>query len=98
MNQLILQFSYLQVLDFLTTVAFLLNGVQEANPVVKTAMALSTSPVIGLATVKVTAVLLGIYCWRIGKHKLLSRINLVFAALIAWNLVALIVRTAITRA
>lgn len=93
MNQLILQFSYLQMLDFLTTVAFLLNGVQEANPVVRTAMAFS-SPIAGLCAVKITAVLLGYYCWRIGKHKLLSRMNLVFAFLVAWNLIALILGTA----
>lgn len=32
MNSLIFQYSYLQVLDLLTTVAFLINGVKEANP------------------------------------------------------------------
>ena len=30
-----LQYSYLQVLDFLTTIAFLLNGVKEGNPLVR---------------------------------------------------------------
>ena len=38
MNQLILQYSYLQVLDFLTTLAFMINGVQEGNPVVRLAL------------------------------------------------------------
>ena len=94
MNQLILQFSYLQVLDFLTTIAFLLNGVQEGNPVVKTAIAIFASPVAGLAAVKVLGVVLGVYCWRVGKSKLLARVNLAFAGLVAWNLVALIARTA----
>ena len=32
MNSLIFQYSSLQVLDLLTTVAFLINGVKEANP------------------------------------------------------------------
>jgi hypothetical protein len=94
MNQLILQFSYLQVLDFLTTIAFLLNGVREANPLVKTAIAVSASPIAGLVAVKILAVMLGLYCWRVGKHALLARTNVLFAALIAWNLVALIIRSA----
>lgn len=93
MNQAILQFSYLQVLDFLTTVAFLVNGVQEGNPVVKTAIAVFANPVAGLLAVKVLAVLLGVYCWRVGRRTLLMRMNLLFATLVAWNLIALIVRT-----
>jgi len=94
MNQLILQFSYLQVLDFLTTVAFLLNGVREANPIVKTALALSASPIAGLVAIKVLAVMLGLYCWRLGKHTVLARTNVVFAVIVAWNLIALILRSA----
>jgi hypothetical protein len=95
MNQLLLQFSYLQVLDFLTTIAFLLNGVQEANPIVKTAIAVSASPLAGLLAVKLIALMLGWYCWRLGKNVVLARTNMVFAALVAWNLIALIVRTAV---
>jgi hypothetical protein len=30
----LLQFSYLQLLDLLTTIAFLANGVSEGNPIV----------------------------------------------------------------
>jgi len=46
----------------------------------------------------VLAVLLGIYCWRMGRDRLLSRINVVFAFVIAWNLVALIIGTLALRA
>jgi hypothetical protein len=97
-NQLLLHFSYLQVLDFLTTIAFMLNGVKEANPLVRFALRLGPSPISGLIVVKVLAVLLGIYCWRMGRQRLLSRINIVFAMVIAWNLVALIVGTLALRA
>lgn len=97
MNQLIWQYSYLQILDFLTTVAFLVHGVQEANPVVRFAMAVSPGVVTGLLAVKALALLLGVYCWRAGKQRLLTRINLLFALLVAWNLVAMIVG-AVTRA
>jgi F0F1-type ATP synthase membrane subunit a len=92
-NQLLIQFSYLQVLDFLTTIAFLVNGIKEANPLVRLALKLGPNPIGGLVVIKVLAVVLGVYCWRMGRQKLLSRINVVFATVIAWNLVALIVGT-----
>ena len=90
MTQLIIQYSYLQVLDFLTTVAFLLYGVQEANTVVRWLMEASSSPLYGLVIVKIAAIALGFFVWRAGRHRLLFRINIVFAVVVAWNLVALI--------
>ena len=90
MNQLLLQYSYLQLLDFLTTIAFLANGVQEANPIVRLAMAVCPSVVLGLIAVKALGLLLGLYCWRVGKQRLLFRINALFALVIAWNLMAMI--------
>lgn len=96
MSSLLWQFSYLQVLDYLTTIAFLMIGVQEGNPVVRMFMNLAPSPLLGLAAVKVTALLLGVYCLKLGKDRLLSRINVMFAVLVAWNLVALILGTART--
>jgi len=92
-NQLLWQFSYLQVLDFLTTIAFLVNGIREANPLVRWAFHYSPSPIGGLLAVKLVAILLGVYCWRMGRQKLLARINIMFAVVIAWNLVALIMGT-----
>ena len=90
MNQLLLQYSYLQVLDFMTTVAFLLNGVREGNPVVRFALQYAPHPLGGLVAIKVAAIALGLYCWRGGRHRLLGRINLLFAVIVAWNLAALI--------
>lgn len=90
MTHHLLQFSYLQLLDFLTTIAFLLHGVQEGNPFVRYAFGLSSNPIYGLVLVKGGGMMLGLYCWRMGRERLLSRINLMFAVLVAWNLVALI--------
>ena len=90
MNQLLLQYSYLQVLDFMTTVAFLLHGVHEGNPLVRAAIHLSPNPLSGLLAIKVLAVGLGIYCWKGGRDRLLVRINILFAIVVAWNLAALI--------
>jgi len=89
-NQLLLQYSYLQMLDLLTTVAFLLHGVQEANPLVRLALRYSSHPLGGLLVIKVLALALGVYCWRCGRERLLTRINILFAIVVAWNLIALI--------
>jgi len=61
-NSLLLQYSYLQVLDFMTTVAFLMNGIREGNPVVRMALQYAPHPLGGLLAVKIAAVALGIYC------------------------------------
>jgi hypothetical protein len=93
LNQLLWQFSYLQILDFLSTVAFLLNGVREGNPLLRLALSAGANPLAILVMVKVLAIVLGLYCWRRGRRQLLSRINILFALLVAWNLVALILRS-----
>ena len=87
---LLAQYSYLQLLDLLTTLAFLGVGVQEGNPLVALAIGAGDTPVVGLAIVKSVALLLGVYCWRAGRHGLLVRVNWLFAGLVTWNLLALI--------
>jgi uncharacterized protein DUF5658 len=89
-NQLILQYSYLQVLDFLTTAVFLLHGIQEANPLVRLALRIAPHPLSGLLMIKVIALALGYYCWKGGRERLLGRMNILFAIIVAWNLAALI--------
>jgi len=84
------QFSYLQLLDVLTTLAFLTTGGHEANPVVRFAMVAARSPLVGLLALKVCAVAAAIYCTRTARERTLKRINVLFAALIVWNLVALL--------
>jgi hypothetical protein len=75
----------------MTTIAFLLHGVREGNPLVRFALQYAPHPLSGLLAVKVAAVALGIYCWRRGRQRLLLRINVLFAAVVVWNMVALIV-------
>ncbi len=87
-------FSYFQFLDLLTTVIFILHGVPEANPVVNYALRVAPSPLLGLVLVKVAAMALGLYCWRLGRRSLLVRINVLFAILVSWNLLALLARVA----
>ena len=91
MTTLLWQFSYLQLLDVLTTVAFLLVGVQEGNPIVRMALEFAPNPFIGLGLVKVAGLGLGVFCAMRGKHALLSRINILFSIVIVWNLIALVI-------
>ena len=91
MTYLLVQYSYLQILDLLTTVAFLLYGVREANPVVRFFIENSSSPLVGLLLIKLVALALGVVVWRMGRQRLLARINVLFAILVTWNLVALII-------
>jgi hypothetical protein len=90
-NQLLLQYSYLQVLDFLTTIAFLLHGVNEGNPFVRFALKYAPHPLGGLLLVKAAAIVLGVYAWHAGREKLLHRMNVLFAVVVVWNIAALIV-------
>lgn len=94
MTSSLVLFSYLQLLDLLTTVVFILHGVQEGNPLVKFAIVMAPSPLIGLLMVKAAAMAMGVYCSVQGRQKLLLRMNVFFAALISWNLIALIASAA----
>ena len=86
--------AYLQLLDVLTTLAFLVQGVMEANPLVRAAMRYSPNPLIGLAAVKAAAMIMALYCWKSQRIGLIRRMNVFFAVLVAWNLIALILGSA----
>ena len=85
-------FAYLQLLDLLTTVVFILHGVKEANPLVNFALTTAPTLIVGLLLVKGAALALGGICCLRGRQKLLVRMNVFFAVLISWNLVAMIAR------
>ncbi len=84
------QFAYLQALDLLSTIAFLLHGVGEANPLVRWSMSIAPHPIGGLTAVKLLAIGLAIYCVKTHREKLLSRMNLFYAGLITWNMICLV--------
>jgi hypothetical protein len=94
-SMLFLQFIYLQAMDVLTTLAFLLGGVKEGNPLVNFAIAQAGNPLSGLVLVKMGALALGVYCLLSGRRKLLQRANVFFALLVAWNMVCLILGLAL---
>jgi Domain of unknown function (DUF5658) len=93
-NQLLIQYSYLQFLDFITTIAFLVHGVREGNPLINFTLRYVPYPLGGLLAIKIAAIGLGIYAWRRGRERLLIRINILFALVVAWNIVSLILASA----
>lgn len=85
----LLAFICLQVMDTLTTLLFLHQGVSEANPLIRAALAGWAHPGVGLALAKVSAIALATLAWRSGRTRLLRKVNLVFALCVAWNLAAI---------
>jgi hypothetical protein len=94
MTALFWQFSYLQVLDLLTTLAFLCLGATEGNPLVRFLIMHAPSPFWGLAAAKIIALILGVYCLKLRKARLLTRINFLFGVVVAWNLIVIVLRAA----
>ena len=85
---ILLAFICLQALDILTTLWFLHNGVGEANPLIRMALAGSASPGMALVIPKIFAISLATLAWRSGRTRLLWRVNLLFALCVVWNLIA----------
>lgn len=89
---LLIQFVFLQICDLLTTLAFLRLGVSEANPVVRLVLGIArTSPAAALLAVKAVGIFCGWYAWHSGRRRLLVRTNWLFAACVAWNVLAIAV-------
>ena len=84
------EFIYLQLLDILTTIAFMMQGVGESNPIVRWAIREGPHPIWALVMLKGGAVLLALFCLYRSREKLLRKVNVFFACLIVYNLVALI--------
>ena len=87
---LLWEFIYLQILDILTTITFLMQGVSEGNPIVKWAISTAPHPLGGLILLKLFAVALAVYCVVRSRHRLLRNVNIFFACLVVYNLVVII--------
>ena len=94
MLNLLAQFIYLQFLDLLTTLAFLAAGVQEGNPLIRFLLQSVGTPLAGLLVAKGLAAALAVFCWRGNRRRLLAGANVFYAVLVAWNLVAFLIRAA----
>lgn len=85
-----MNFVYLQFLDFLTTIAFLLQGVGESNPIVRWAIRNGPNPVGGLFLLKLAVIPLALYCLYRSRVRLLKTVNIFFGLLVVYNLCVLI--------
>lgn len=85
-----LQFAYLQVLDLLSTMAFLMGGTREGNPLVEWAMRVTGTALGGLALVKAIALGIGLFCLFTKRASLMTKINVVYAGVVVWNLTSII--------
>lgn len=83
-------FVYLQLLDFLTTVAGFRLGAHEASPFIAKLIHAS-SPVMGLAASKVLGLAMGGVCVATNKLRLVGWINYWYAGLIVWNLSIIVI-------
>ena len=83
------KFAVLQALDLLTTLWFLHAGIAEANPMLERVLALGSPPVVALGGAKMAALAPAWWAWRSGRHGLLRKVNLLFAACVVWNLAVL---------
>jgi hypothetical protein len=90
MMSVLTAFIYLQILDALTTVAFMMHGLNEMNPLVKWAMREAANPLGGLFLLKAVAVAVAVVCVSYSRYGLLRKVNVFFALLVAYNMVALI--------
>jgi hypothetical protein len=83
-------FVYLQLLDFLTTLAGFRVGASEASPFIARLIHIS-SPITGLAASKVIGLAIGGLCLATNKLRLVGWINYWYAALVVWNLCMIMV-------
>ena len=80
-------FLLLQTADFATTAVTMRLGATELNPVVHAFMSLN--PLTGLLLAKVGALVIGAACALSNKRGALQKANLVFTAIVLWNVTIL---------
>lgn len=78
-------FVYLQVLDFLSTLAGFSLGASEVSPFIAKLIHVS-SPVWGLALSKIIGLGMGAFCVATNRTRLVGWINYWYAGLVVWNL------------
>jgi uncharacterized protein DUF5658 len=83
-----LNFVFLQLLDFLTTVVGLKWGAQEINPFIRYLMWMG--PLEGLLACKILILLMGAIVLWYDRHRVILIVNYVFAVIVLWNVTQLL--------
>lgn len=94
MTLLLVQFGCLQLLDLATTLLFPAAGLQEGNPLIGRLAAWTGSMAVSLFAAKAVGMALAVYCWRANYARVLRRANVVYCAVVAWNLLAILLKSA----
>ena len=68
---------------------FLGKGMGEGNPFVSWTLSRAHAPWVALILTKLTAALIGYYCYRSSRMTLLQRANVGYSLVVGWNLVAI---------
>jgi hypothetical protein len=76
-------FMYLQILDFITTIAGFRMGLVEGSPMIR--WMTQFGPVFAVATAKILAFVLGAICYWYNHKKLLRRVTYWYAGIVSWN-------------
>jgi hypothetical protein len=90
-------FMYLQVLDFVTTIAGFRLGLIEGSPIVHWVTQTHVGPVLGVAASKLLAFMLGGICCWLRRHSLLRKMNYWYVAAVTWNFTLLIASSKLLR-
>lgn len=94
MKLLLIQFGILQMVDILSTLLFPVAGLLEANPLIQWLAGVTGSLPGGLLAAKGAGAAVAVYCWRTRRQRVLRRANVFYACVAAWNLSALLLKTA----
>ncbi len=81
-------FMYLQVLDFVTTIAGFKVGLIEGSPAIH--WMTQFGPVFAIAAAKILAFVLAAVCYWFNRFNVVRRLNYWYAAVVGWNIVLII--------
>lgn len=91
---LLIQFGLLQMVDILSTLLLAAAGLREGNPLIHWLADVTGSLPGGLLAAKGAGVAIAVYCWRTRRTRVLRQANVFYACVAAWNLCAILVKTA----
>jgi len=94
MTLLLIQFGLLQTVDIFSTLLFPAAGLREANPLIHWLAGVTGSLAGGLLLAKAAGAAVAVYCWRTRRARVLRRANVFYACVAAWNLCAILLKTA----
>ncbi len=85
----LLVFAILQLCDLATTLVFLQQGVQEANPLIAGLLHAAGQRSLAVLAFKLAGCALALYAWKTGRLRLVRRANVFFGLCAGWNLLAI---------